>query len=229
MQLMKRSDNINDVLAEIETTLTALNPDAAGDGGWRERKSAQTRIMILDAAVHCLAKYGYAKTSTQFVAATAEVSRGAMLHHYATKAALISSVIDYIDAQRLRAIYEDVKKLTDEERIVEGKAFEITWRLMKTPEAQAHLELNMASRTDAALRKIFDKKSRRYKKITMEILPNIFPEWRDTPVADLELAHDVIQVALTGLSLHERLLDRKERRVALRKFVFDAVQRLRER
>ena len=31
---MKRSDNINDVLAEIETTLTALNPDAAGDGGW---------------------------------------------------------------------------------------------------------------------------------------------------------------------------------------------------
>ncbi len=228
---MKRSDDINEALAEIETALIALNPDsfADGDGRWQERKSAHTRVTILNAAVHCLAKYGYSKTSTQFVAETANVSRGAMLHHYATKSALISSVIDYIDSQRLRAIHKEVKKLTDEERIVEGKAFEITWRLMKTPEAQAHLELNMASRTDASLRKIFDKKSKRYKKITMEILPNIFPEWRDTPVADLELAHDVIQVALTGLSLHERLLDRKERRVALRKFIFDAVKTLRQR
>jgi AcrR family transcriptional regulator len=223
-------ETIEDALAELESTIVALNPNeiAEGDGGWRERKSAQTREMILEAAVQCLAKYGYAKTSTQLVAATAQVSRGAMLHHYATKADLVASVIDFIDLQRLRAFYHQVKSLTDEERMVEGKALEVYWDIFKTPASDAYLELNVASRTDSALRKVFDRKAKRYDGILQSILPSIFPEWKETAPEDLRLARDVILVLLSGLSLNNRVLSTRERRVALRKFVFKAVQELRD-
>ncbi len=226
---MERVDEFAGVLADLETTLTELNPNeiSEGDGGWRERKSAQTREMILEAAVECLAKFGYAKTSTQLVAETAKVSRGAMLHHYATKADLVASVIDHIDLKRLQAFYHQVKKLGYEERAVEGKALEVYWNLMKTPLSDAYFELNVASRTDGALRKIFDRKAKRYDELLQTLLPNIFPEWRDTPPDDLRLARDVVVVLLAGLRLNDRMLATKERRVALRKFIFDAVQSLR--
>ena len=220
-------DSIDDALAELEATMLALNPNEVAEAGWQERKSAQTREMILEAAVHCLAKYGYAKTSTLLVAETAQVSRGAMLHHYATKAELIANVIDYIDLQRLRAFYRQVKSLTDEERMVDGKALEIYWDLFKTQTSDAYLELNVASRTDSALRKVFDQKAKRYDAFLQGILPSIFPEWKDTPPADFRLARDVILVLLSGLSLNSRLLGTRERRLALRKFIFNAIQDLR--
>lgn len=61
--------------------------------GWQQRKSAQTRVGILEAAIDRLAKHGYARTTTQMIAETAGVSRGAMLHHYPTKSELIKSII----------------------------------------------------------------------------------------------------------------------------------------
>src|SRR5262245_34796413 len=69
-----------------------LTPDGPG---WQQQKSAQARVAILDAAIDCLEKYGYAQTTTQLIAKSASISRGAMLHHYATKQDLIAAVIDY--------------------------------------------------------------------------------------------------------------------------------------
>ena len=56
-------------------------------------RSATTRARILDAAVNCLFAAGYGATTTVSVAAAAAVSRGAMLHHFPSKADLMLATL----------------------------------------------------------------------------------------------------------------------------------------
>jgi len=75
-----------EAVSGMATGLAVLEPeglDSHGQG-WQQRKSIQTRIAILEAAIDCLERQGYARTTTQMIAQTARISRGAMLHHYAT-------------------------------------------------------------------------------------------------------------------------------------------------
>lgn len=52
-------------------------------------RSASTKAKILNAAQTLIAKRGLAHTSTQDIAGEAQVSRGAMLHHFPSRNALI--------------------------------------------------------------------------------------------------------------------------------------------
>lgn len=222
---------IGSALDSIRSMLEKMDPGGVFEenSGWQERKSAQTRITLLNAAVRCLAEHGYARTTTQLVAASAKISRGAMLHHYATKAELISSVIDYIMYRRMEIFYGQIAKLTDAERVEEGKGVEIYWNSVQTPEYEAFLELSVASRTDEELRKVFDPKVQSFDSFWFEQLPIFFPEWRDQPREKLLLARDIIVVALEGLALNRRIMATRKRRIAVRNFVNDAVQMLRDR
>lgn len=222
---------LRQTLQEIEGALIAADPNeiANGDGGLQERKSAQTRVSILNATIHCLRQWGYAQTSTQLVAEKAEISRGAILHHYTTKADLIEAIIDYIEVQRLRTYISEIRALSDSERILEGKAMEIYWQLLKTPQSEAYMELQMASHTDEELRKLFLPKARRHDKMLLSVLPGIFPEWQATSIEDLQVAHDAVNAMLAGLSLNYDILTTKKRRVAVRQFMHRAVHMLRSR
>ena len=54
-------------------------------------RSAATQAKILEAAKNLIAKQGLAHTSTQDIARQAQVSRGAMLHHFPSRASLIQA------------------------------------------------------------------------------------------------------------------------------------------
>ncbi|MEM1103628.1 MAG: TetR/AcrR family transcriptional regulator [Pseudomonadota bacterium] len=222
--------DVLDKLTEIEAALIALDPNELDqpDATLQERKSAQTRTRLLEACVSCLANFGYAKTSTQLVAQTAKVSRGTMLHHYPMRIALIGAAIDFIELRRLRQFHDEIRKLTERERVLEGQGLEIYWRLMNTPESEAFLELTLARRTDAQLRRIFDQKTARYDKVRTQLLPVAFPEWSMASAEDFQLARDLITTTLTGLSLNHQAHDHKKRRIALRRFLFEAIQSLRQ-
>ena len=59
-------------------------------------RSATTRARILKAAVNCLYRNGYGATTTVSVAASAKVSRGAMLHHFPSKADLMLATLTHV-------------------------------------------------------------------------------------------------------------------------------------
>lgn len=223
-------DKISPLLADIEARLMASSPSISQADGqlWRDRKSARTRTKVLDAAVACLAQYGYAKTSTQTVAATAQLSRGAMLHHYRTKAELMAATIDYIYFKRLEAFHAQAERLSDAERMVEGAALEIYWQLVQTPEYDAYMEVCMAARTDEDLAALLADKMRTSNDYFMDIIPVIFPEWAASDAADQQLALDLVVVALDGLRLNAKVIDDRARRIAIRKLIFQAVQALRQ-
>ena len=212
-----------------EAKLAELEPEGLGTEGasWQQRKSVQTRIAVLEAAVDCLEKHGYANTTTQVIAATADISRGAMLHHYATKQELISAVIDYTFYKRMEVFLARIKGLSEVERIKEHAGIELYWQSLLTREYAAYLELTMASRTDPELREIFLPKARRYDRVEREAVLAVFPEWQAN-VERYELAMDYCIASMEGLLLNRDIWDNRDRRVRLRAFISRTLLALRD-
>ena len=220
----------NATLKTIEASYQKLDPSSVlgREVGLQERKSAQMRLQILEATTNSLAVNGYANTTTQLVAQASKISRGALLHHYSTRTHLIDATADFISTRTLRNYIAEVKQLSDKERKQDGSGVEVFWNLTKSVESQAWRVLSSASRTDPELKEIFLPKAKRHDKLVLSILPEIFPEWANTDPSDIQLAHDLINVMVIGLDAHQDVMSSKRRRVALRKYVFDAVQLIRE-
>src|SRR3954452_22739136 len=64
------------------------------------QRSAATVDALLDATIECLIEDGYANTTTTRVAERAGVSRGAHLHHYQTRGALVAAAIERLATLR---------------------------------------------------------------------------------------------------------------------------------
>lgn len=192
-----------------------LNPAGAG---WQQRKSAQTRVGILEAAIDCLATHGYARTTTQVIAETAQISRGAMLHHYPTKGLLIEAIIAYCFFKRMEMLAEGVRNISEMQRVQEFAGLEILWRSFSTREHRAYLELAIASRTDPELRECFLPQARRFVRIWREAGIKIFPEWAGNPER-LARASDLVEAVLEGMALNNETWDSPERIPRLRAFL----------
>jgi AcrR family transcriptional regulator len=65
-----------------------------------ERRAA-TRTALLEATIECLIDYGYADLTTARVADLAGVSRGAQVHYFANKAALVAAAVDHLAQRRI--------------------------------------------------------------------------------------------------------------------------------
>jgi AcrR family transcriptional regulator len=114
-----------------------------------ERRAA-TRAKIMEAAVRCLAEFGYAATSTPLVAKLAKVSRGSLLHQFPTKVDLIIGVADYASAARGAKVLEELGPYPDgPDRFLHG--VDAVWASLHTPAAIALMEVTIAARSDPEL------------------------------------------------------------------------------
>src|SRR5258705_10494928 len=66
----------------------------------QEQRSAATRARLLDATIACLDQLGYSRTTTTEIAERAGVSRGAQLHHFPTKAELVTTAVEHLFRRR---------------------------------------------------------------------------------------------------------------------------------
>ena len=225
-----RQDKVAIALQEMKEELDRLDPSSQtnDEAGWQERKSASTRIALLNATINCLAEFGYAKTTTQLVAASAKISRGAMLHHYSAKAELISATIDFIMFLRMDKFYSEISRLTKKQRVEQGEGVEIFWNSMQTAEYDAYLELSIAARTDKDLEKVFVKRARAFDEYCFNQIAVFFPEWDDKTKEKQRLAQDLIVCALEGLYIRKQVISTRQRRLAVRSYITNMVQILRE-
>lgn len=105
----------------------------------------------MEAAVDCLVEYGYAGTSTTLVSERAGVSRGAQLHHFPSKADLLSAALEHLTEMRAEELRASAIELTPgDRRAVLG----ILADLFTSPVFDAALELWVAARSDDELRAI---------------------------------------------------------------------------
>jgi AcrR family transcriptional regulator len=116
----------------------------------QQQRSRSTQLRLLEAAVDCLVERGWSGTTTTLVADRAGVSRGAQLHHYPTKSALLIAAVEHLAERRGDDLRADAAELPDGDRVeatIELLASLFTGRLFA-----AAIEVWVAARTDPALR-----------------------------------------------------------------------------
>lgn len=137
----------------------------------RKQQRERTREVLLDAAMMSLVEYGYSGTTTQRVQERADVSRGALLHHFGSKAELFVAATQHIADRRLARIRE-IAAVAQGQPDARRQVVRAMRDSMAGAPFLAAMELWTASRTDpvlhaallpaerqlgAALREVFDQ------------------------------------------------------------------------
>ncbi|HNI70678.1 MAG TPA: TetR/AcrR family transcriptional regulator [Marmoricola sp.] len=108
------------------------------------------RERLLDATVECLISHGWAGTTTTLVSQRAGVSRGAQLHHFPTKNALVLAAVAHLSERRAAELEQAATTLPRGKRrtraLLEMFADHYTGDVFT-----AALELWVAARTDPDL------------------------------------------------------------------------------
>ncbi|MFY7760226.1 TetR/AcrR family transcriptional regulator [Aquidulcibacter sp.] len=113
-------------------------------------RSAATKAKLIAATIEALHRYGYAATTTILVAKNANVSRGAMLHHYPNKVALILACMKETYEAEMAYYRQELSPIGDPvERIL--RLMDAAWDCFKSPAGVARTEIWMATRSDADL------------------------------------------------------------------------------
>lgn len=144
---------------------------------WQQTKSENTRNGILDAAIRCFYEIGYNNTTTEKIATEAGVSRGAMLHHFPSRADLINATVGYLNQRRLELflVEEDVVQSDAvHSRIEEG--IDAYWAQLNTRYFVVFHELQVASRTDSELAEVLIPAIREFDKSWLELVREVFPD-----------------------------------------------------
>jgi len=128
-------------------------PEAARAPRTQQQRRDETRRALLDAAVESLIDVGFARTTTLEVQRRADVSRGALLHHFPSKAELLVAAVDHLAEMRAR----ELKLLSAQ--LPEGRArtdavLGLLWQCFSGTFFQVAMELRTAARTDPELRPV---------------------------------------------------------------------------
>ncbi|ODP38871.1 hypothetical protein BFL28_13200 [Sphingomonas turrisvirgatae] len=127
---------------------------APGTRGPHAERSASMRQRLVEAAIVCLCRVGYAATTTQLVTQEAGVSRGAMLHHFPTKLDLVIAVGEHAATFQNRYVRRRLNEIAPGmDRFL--ALTHATWEAVGQPPALALIEIMVASRSDPGLAERF--------------------------------------------------------------------------
>ena len=120
----------------------------------RQERTADSRTLILDAAVTCLIEHGYAGASTLVIQERAGVSRGRLLHHFPSRDHLLVAAAQHLASTRLALTEERATRLLagqpeGPQRV--DRCIELFWETFQEPHFWAAMELWTAARTNASL------------------------------------------------------------------------------
>jgi AcrR family transcriptional regulator len=178
----------------------------------QQERSRATQTRLLEATVECLVEHGWSGTTTTVVAARAGVSRGAQLHHYPTKAALVMAAVEHLAERRGEEIRAEAAALPAGPRRLD-LVIDMLAAAFTGPLFVAALEVWVAARTDPDLRDALvpleARVGREMHRLTVDLLgaDERRPGVREAVQATLDL--------LRGLGVANLLSDDSTRRRAL--------------
>lgn len=114
-------------------------------------RSVETRVRLIQATLDEIFEVGYHAATTQDIAARANISRGALLHHFPVRADLVLAAMEELLEDGTRQI----KAVADEVQAGQGSLesfVEFLWRLFSGRFFYLSLEMITEARNDAELR-----------------------------------------------------------------------------
>lgn len=165
----------------------------------QEERSATTRAALLDATIDCLVEYGYAHLTTTRVVERAGVSRGAQVHHFPTKAELVSEAVRHLAGKRIEEFLQTMPRLPRSEEKRVSRILDLIWEVHNGPLFEAAIELWVAARTDAELRASLVGVEQDVSTTVASVGPSLFPEIASRPNFQTDV--DSAMAAIRGLAL----------------------------
>lgn len=175
----------------------------------QEDRSEATRRKLIDASLSCLETEGYAGTTISKIVAKAKVSRGAHVHHFPSKAALIEAAA----RELVKRVYEQLGNgfatLGDKEDRLRAIAF-LSWKMLShSKEFTVFMELLQASRHDEELAEVM----RRLSSAARQVVKGASEYYFETinPEDDATSLILLLHWQLSGMAMESHLLGSEER------------------
>ena len=189
-------------------TLTAKAPAPALRRTQLERSQAM-RKRLLAATLQSLAEDGYNGATLSSIVRRAGVSRGAQVHHYPNKQALMLDAADDLLRRTYRTLGELLLSIAEESNRLQALVDALWEQLFATPLYRAYMELLLASQRDAALRQALETLLAQQIGVFEIAIDHYF---EPGPGADQDIRPLFIQLfmMLNGLAGHAHLLPQTE-------------------
>jgi len=151
-----------------------MAPDARPPG-LRAAQREATRQRIVQVAVELLIDRGPAATTTVEVQRVGGFSRGALLHHFPTREAMLGATIRELMERNEAAVAQASAEVPAElDRVT--RAVRVLGASMVRPAFVAELELWAAARTDDALREVLRHEEKRARRDLYRVVAEVFGE-----------------------------------------------------
>jgi AcrR family transcriptional regulator len=152
-----------------------LNSSNTDSRRTQAERRATTRAALLDSTVESLVETGYAGTTTRAIAERAGMTPGALQHHFATKAELVTAAVGWIGQQLLDELLRQGLPLAGSTDIQE-QLLDNMWEVHKGPLIAAIGELYLAARNDRQLRDALAETQRTLVALAAAAAAQVLPE-----------------------------------------------------
>ncbi|MCB9787608.1 MAG: TetR/AcrR family transcriptional regulator [Deltaproteobacteria bacterium] len=181
----------------------------------KQARAVATRNSLLEATITCLARSGYAGTTTTEIVREAGVSQGALFRYFPTRTQLLGAAIADLFERFVRdydgAFQAAARGRSDRIAV----AIDLLWQVFTAPPMHAVFEVYLAARTDADLAAAIAPALARHRQNMLAEARALFPELAATP--DFELVILGVIATLQGVALqHVALPDRDATATELR-------------
>src|SRR5437588_6331120 len=165
----------------------------------RAEQRAATRRALVEATAECLVEEGYAALTTRRVAERAGVAQSTLMHHFATREALLIEAVTHLALQLVeRTLQEiDLAALLAPER--REAVLDEAWREFTSPQALAAAQLWVAAWTEPELAETLRELEERIGAILVKTTVAFFPDL--APDARLPALLDTTVSLIRGLVL----------------------------
>ena len=174
-----------------------------------QARSVATRTALLDAALESLVERGYAATTTIETARRAGVSRGAQLHHFPTRAQLVTAAVQHLLQRRMAEFREAIVQIDPGADLLDA-AVDLLWSMFQGPAFAAWVELWIAARTDPELAAAVVAVELRFTHESRALFLEMFPPEAGGDPALFDIGRDFAFALMNGIAL-ERLVPRGQR------------------
>lgn len=177
----------------------------------QDERSAATRRALMEATIDCLVEEGYANLTTTKVSARANVSRGAQMHHFPTKATLVSEAVQYLIGQVSQSLVSEIGQLPPGPDRA-GAAMDLLWNTYRGRLFQAVVQLALASGGEDGISEQLSVLNRVVMDLIRGAVPVLFPLEASRPHFQ-DALHTAIS-AMTGLAMSQRVANLSDAEVA---------------
>jgi AcrR family transcriptional regulator len=179
--------------------MSAAGPGASPERRTQAERRATTRTALVRATVECLVELGYARTTTQEVQSRAGVSRGALTHHFTTKAELLLAAVDHLYEEFSESVRKAAAELPAEPVARVRLGVELIWDRFHGPLFVAAMELWTAARTDPELRVALLPHERRLGQQLRQLTAEVFGRTAGSPSS--EAVFQVLATSMRGQAM----------------------------